>query len=226
MDFAAYRDERLKSIKASTLAREFATLRHVFEVARDEWGLPISENPVAMVRVVPTQQRRERRLRPEEFERLVEATRFCRNKLILPIILLAVATGMRRGEILSLRWEHVDRAAKTLLIPTTKNGYARIIPLIEQVVTLLDQIPITSDLVFPLSANALRLTWDRIRRRTGSDDLHFHDLRHEAISRFFEAGLSVPEVALLSGHRDPRMLFRYTHPTRKQILHKLNRHPA
>lgn len=62
---------------------------------------------------------------------------------------------------------------------------------------------------------------DRLRARARITDLHFHDLRHEAISRFFERGLSVPEVALLSGHRDARMLFRYTHPMRELILRKL-----
>ena len=75
--------------------------------------------------------------------------------------------------------------------------------------------------VFPISANAFRLAWDRLRERAGVTDLHFHDLRHEAISRFFEKGLNVPEVALISGHRDPRMLFRYTHPLREQIRLKI-----
>jgi integrase len=75
--------------------------------------------------------------------------------------------------------------------------------------------------VFPISANAFRLAWERLRVRAGVTDLHFHDLRHEAISRFFEKGLNVPEVALISGHRDPRMLFRYTHPKPQAIIKKL-----
>ena len=65
--------------------------------------------------------------------------------------------------------------------------------------------------MFPLSANAVKLAWRRLRQRAGAHGLRFHDLRHEAVSVFFEKGLSVPEVALISGHRDPRMLFRYTH---------------
>ena len=72
--------------------------------------------------------------------------------------------------------------------------------------------------MFPTTANAVRLLWQRITKDAGIVDLHFHDLRHEAISRFFEMGLSVPEVALLSGHRDPRMLLRYAHPMRERIL--------
>jgi hypothetical protein len=70
-------------------------------------------------------------------------------------------------------------------------------------------------------ANAVRLSWRRIKQRAGVEDLRFHDRCHEAISRFFEMGLSVPEVALISGYRDPRMLSRYTHPTREQISRKL-----
>ena len=64
-----------------------------------------------------------------------------------------------------------------------------------------------------------------MKRRAGIEDLHFHDLRHEAISRFFEKGLSVPEVALISGHRDLRMLLRYTHPMSEGILKKLDHSP-
>ncbi len=67
----------------------------------------------------------------------------------------------------------------------------------------------------------MRQAWDRLCRRAVIDDLHFHDLRHEAISRFFEKGLSVPEVALISGHRDYRMLFRYTHLRAEDVAKKL-----
>jgi len=66
------------------------------------------------------------------------------------------------------------------------------------------------------------LAWERLRKRAGIDDLHFHDLRHEAISRLFEKGLSIPEVALISGHRDVRMLFRYTHLRAEDIAQRLD----
>ena len=68
----------------------------------------------------------------------------------------------------------------------------------------------------------MRLAWERLRRRADITDLHFHDLRHEAISRFFEKGLTVPEVALISGHRDYRMLFRYTYLRAEDIVPKLD----
>jgi integrase len=101
--FAAYRDERLKTVKASTLKRELAPLHNRFELAKDEWGLPLRENPLSKVRLSSTHARRERRLRNGELDRLIAAAQACRNRLVLPVILLAVETGLRRGEILSLR---------------------------------------------------------------------------------------------------------------------------
>jgi integrase len=76
--------------------------------------------------------------------------------------------------------------------------------------------------VFSITGNALRLAWERMKKRVGIEDLRFHDLRHEAISRFFEKGLSVPEVASISGHRDLRMLQRYAHARNEVIFAKLD----
>jgi integrase len=120
-----------------------------------------------------------------------------------------------------MKWTDIDLAAGALLISSTKTGYARIIPLIPEAIKLLDGLPRSGERVFPLRANALRLAWERLRKRADLNDLHFHDLRHESISRFFEAGLSTAEVALISGHRDARMLFRYTHPLRERIVAQL-----
>jgi len=216
-DFAIYRDERLKSIKPTTLKRELSPLQNMFEVARDEWGLPARENPLSKIR-----QRRERRLKDGELERLTLSAQHCRNPLILPIVLFAVETGMRRSEILSLMWNEVIPAKRLAVLSQTKNGHSRTIPLSTRALSALQRVHKTEDRIFPMTANAFRLAWERLRARAGLLDLRFHDLRHEAISRFFEMGLSVPEVALISGHRDPRMLFRYTHPLRETILKKLS----
>jgi integrase len=76
--------------------------------------------------------------------------------------------------------------------------------------------------IFPVNATALKMAWQRLLRSTEIENLHFHDLRHEAISRFFELGLTAPEVASISGHRDMRMLFRYSHPERQRVLRQLD----
>jgi integrase len=193
----------------------------MFEIAREEWGIPINHNPLKELRLQVTDQRRERRLREEEFKRLVEAMARKRNKLISPIIRFALATAMRRGELLALQWNDISFETRSLLIREAKNGSCRTIPLTADAIEILRGLPRTSDRIFPISANGLRLSWERLAGKAKIKDLHFHDLRHEAISRFFELGLSVPEVALISGHKDLRMLLRYAHAARQAILMKL-----
>jgi len=227
-DFAAYRDERLKEVKPATVKRQAAILRHLFEIARDEWGLPIRENPVGKLKFAGADQRRERRLRPGELDKLLQAARSCRNALMLPAIGLAVETGMRRGELLAINTDHMDPAHKSLTVEETKNGQPRIIPLTDRAIALLHDcmtaiVRTDHGPIFPRTANAFRLNWERIKKKAGINDLHFHDLRHEAISRFFEMGLTVPEVAMISGHKDTRMLLRYTHAVREAVLQNLQK---
>jgi integrase len=222
-DFAAYRDQMLQTIKPTSLKRYLDPIHNLFEVARHEWGLPLRDDPLDRLKLKAPSQRRERRLLSGEWERILEAARLCRNPWIEPIIRLALATGMRRGEVLALEDNQIDRERRSLLIKKTKNGHARTIPLTVEAVRILEQLPKGRfGRLFPITGNAFRLSWERLRKRAGMEDFHFHDLRHEAISRFFELGLNPPEVALISGHRDMRQLFRYTHPIRLAVLQKLD----
>ena len=157
---------------------------------------------------------RQRRLTEYEYNFLVKGN--YHQTTLRNIIEVAIETGMRRGEILGIKPEHIK--GQTLLIPITKNGHPRTIPLTKRALYLLE----STNLPYSMSANAVRLAWDRLKKKGSIKDLHFHDLRHEAISRFFEKGLSIPEVALISGHKDVRMLFRYTHLKAKDVLIKLN----
>lgn len=138
-----------------------------------------------------------------------------------PLIALAIETGMRRGELLSIRWQDVDQIAGTIRILKTKDDHPRTIPLTPKAVEILTSLERKDARVFPVTTNAVRRAWGRLRRRAGLEDLRLHDLRHEAVSRFFEYGLTVPEVALISGHRGPRMLSRYTHLRPEKIAEKL-----
>jgi integrase len=222
-DFAAYRDRRLASVCANTIRREFSTLHNLFEVARHEWQMPLLVNPVHRVAIGKPAPNRERRLRAGEEQSLLAAGVCSRNRLVHPIIALAVQTGLRRGELLGLRWQNVDLHRRFVMIPDSKNGMSRHVVLTRKAVRVLAALPRNTESVFPMSANAFRLAWERVRRRAGLEDLHFHDLRHEALSRFFEMGLTTPEVASISGHRDPRMLFRYSHPIRQRVLEVIDR---
>lgn len=221
-DFATYRDERLRDVKPITVRRQLAIVKHALEVAPSEWSIPLQDNPLRKLQINGVDQRRERRLRPGEEERIIKAAETCRNPLIRSIVRLALQTAMRRGEMLAIRIEHVDYEARTLLIPDTKNGHRRTIPLSNDAIALLRSCAKASDRLFPVTANALKLAWVRVRQRAHSHDLRFHDLRHEAISRLFEKGLTVPEVALISGHRDVRIFFRYVHANKKLVLEKIN----
>jgi len=116
----------------------------------------------------------------------------------------------------------LDLEARTVLLRNTKNGFPRTVPLSTGALNVIKDTPRSGPTVFAISANALRLAWERLRRRAGVLELRFHDLRHEAVSRFFERGLNVPEVAMISGHRDLRMLFRYTHPKPEEVAAKLS----
>ncbi len=220
-----YRDARLKVVKAGTVRRDLAILRHAFDIAEREWGIPIRENPLKKLARIKPQAGRKRRLAPEEYEAIKKAAIDCKNKCLPDLIDFAIATGMRRGEMLRLKLSDIDFKAKTLHIPVTKNGHSRTIPLSGQAIEILEGRRKYADtnkgLVFPTSCNAVQLAWQRLIKRADIKDLHFHDLRHEAISRFFERGLAVPEVALISGHRDFRMLFRYTHLKPEDIAEKL-----
>ena len=219
---ADYRDRRLQSVKPATVRRELAALQHAFEIARRDWGLPLAANPLSQVRLPKSNDARTRRISADEQERLFKAVAEARNPLLLAVVGLAIETGLRRGELLNLRWEHVDLTARVAHIPLTKTGQPRSIPLTDRAVRILvEAIPAAEGAVFAITGNAVRLAWTRAMRRAGVANMRFHDLRHEAVSRFFELGLSLPEVAIISGHRDPRMLFRYTHLRPAELAEKL-----
>jgi integrase len=217
-----YRDERLKQCQSSSVLKELQLLKNVFHVARTDWGVPITHDPMAGVNLPSSAKPRNRRLEDGELDLLMS---HCTHPMLSNVILFAIETGMRRGEIVASRWSNVDLTKQTLHIPDTKNGHPRTIPLTNRAVDIINnvrhEIGSDNDSIFPISGNAIRLAWERLKKRVGIVDLRFHDLRHEAVSRFFEMGLSVPEVALISGHRDPRMLFRYTHLRAEDVGKKL-----
>lgn len=223
--FSAYRDKRLKGVKAGTVNRELSIIKHAFDMAEREWDIPMPKNPLSKVKKMKVNNARSRRLEDAEYLVLIEAVEATRNGLIKPLMNFAIETGMRRGEILRLQWADIDYDSRTLFIPVTKNGHSRTIPMTAKAVEILQELQGNDNAdeyrPFPMSDNAAKLAWQRLLGRSGIKDLHFHDFRHEAISRFFERGLSVPEVALISGHRDFRMLFRYTHLKAEDVAQKL-----
>ncbi|KAB7738377.1 tyrosine-type recombinase/integrase [Parvibaculum sedimenti] len=196
-------------------------MQHVIQVAQRTWRIPLRDNPVKMIDKPKLPQGRDRRLKDGEFDGLIKAARRARNPHMEPLIRLAIETGMRQGELLKLRWIDVDLKARTAFLPMTKNGCRRTVPLSTEALEVIKRLPRTDERLFPTTTEAVKRAWMRIRRKIDARDLRFHDLRHEAASRFFEKGLNVPEVALITGHRDGRMLFRYTHLKAEDVAKKL-----
>jgi integrase len=225
-DFIAFKEERLTQVSATTFNHQIAIISHAFETAIKEWSWPIRSNPLKNLRRPKNNPGRERRITTDEWHRLEKAAITSRRDYLLPVMRLAVETGMRCGEILGITWDNIDWNNRTLHLPLTKNGYARTIPLSSKALSVLQEIkqaikPSKDNRAFMITGNAFKLAWQRLCKRAEVVDLHFHDLRHEAISRFIERGLSIPEVALISGHRDYRMLARYTHLRAEELVDKL-----
>ena len=128
-DCAAYRDERLKIVAPATVVRELNTLSHAIETALREWGLWLPRNPVKMVKRPTVPQGRKRRLEDDEEARLLAACDRGRTPLLKELVILAIETSMRRGELLGLRWAHVHLAKRIVHLPLTKNGDSRDVPL-------------------------------------------------------------------------------------------------
>ena len=221
-EFSKFRDDRLGEVGPQAVRHELNVLAHILRIAVREWGIPLPKNPVDEIRKPIPPKSRDRRLDKDEWEKIVEVCAATSAICLLPLITVAVETAMRRMELLRLDWSQLDLEARTLHLLETKNGSPRTIPLTTRAVQLFRQLaPKESGIVFDVTESDLRYHWQRLTRRAGIEDLHFHDLRHEAISRFFEKGLSVAEVALISGHKDVRQLFRYTHLRAEDVARKL-----
>ncbi|HCM1919172.1 TPA: site-specific integrase [Salmonella enterica subsp. salamae serovar 28:r:e,n,z15] len=230
VDIAAYRDERLaqvnprtgKPISGDTVRLELALLSVLYNLAKVEWGT-CRANPVAGVRRPKSSPGRDRRLTSSEERRLSRYFQ-ARSAELYTIFHLALETGMRQGEILSLRWEHIDLQHGVAHLPVTKNGSVRDVPLSRRARQLLQQLPVQlSGPVFHYKSSGFKSAWRAALQFLKIENLHFHDLRHEAISRLFELGtLNVMEVAAISGHKSLNMLKRYTHLRAYQLVSKLD----
>lgn len=218
---AQYRDGRRAEVAPQSIRHELSLLGHILNTAIREWGIHLPHgNPVGAVKSPACSRARDRRLDIHEEQHLLAALR---ESYEMPsIVEIALETGMRRGEICGMRWTDIDLTKSTLHIPTTKTGAPREIPLSPRAKAVLLALPRRIDgSVFSLSADSITQAFDRACKRAGITNLRFHDLRHEATSRLFEKGLAVMEVATITGHKDLRMLQRYTHLRAEDLARKL-----
>ncbi|HJV84495.1 MAG TPA: site-specific integrase [Noviherbaspirillum sp.] len=231
---ADWRDRRLLEVSGSSVNRELNLISHALNIARKEWGIHV-DNPVSFIQRPKHNKPRERRLSAQEKDvLLLELKLSCRrpngtfkaggshNPWVLPVVLFALETAMRMGEILSLRWVDIDLSKRVAILHDTKNGERRAVPLSTSAIEGLSGLPRSIDgRVFPITREALKRAFSRACERAGVQDLHFHDLRHEATSSLFEKGLNMMEVAAITGHKTFQMLKRYTHLKAEDLAVKL-----
>lgn len=218
---AAFRDRRLAKVKATTVVHDLCTLSAVFEHARLEWSIPIT-NPVRSIRKPSMDRGRDRRLLDGEYDNLLAELRKCRNPWIAPLFIFSIETACRRGEALALKWEDVNLGKRFAIFRETKTGEDRVVPISRLALDTLLNLPRDiSGRVFPIPAPTLRCNFVEACKRAGIDGLRWHDLRHEGVSRLHERGLSTIEVASISGHKTLACLARYSHMKAESLALKL-----
>lgn len=251
-DVVGYRNARLaEGASTGTVRHDLNTLSVVLGHAVSEWGVEGLRNVVRDVKKPPMPPGRERRLSSQEFQWLLLAARPSPDEPptqapargLAPLIVLAVESSMRLGEMLGMRWRDVNWTQRTVFLPSTKNGECRSVALSSAAIAALRELhaaPRPDGKVFDWArsdsvSHPFRRCVQRaqVRYRQGCavrgekpedgflENLRFHDLRHEAISRLFERDLNPFEVATMSGHKSMQMLRRYTHLHARKVAAKL-----
>jgi integrase len=225
----------------ATLAIDFSFIGTVMTHAAAMHGLTVILEGLRLARAALTRmgaigapRERDRRPTPEELETLF--ARFASNRRdtmpMTRIVQFAIATGMRLDEIVRIEWRDLDARTRTILVrnrkdPRRKEENNQRVPLLAatgfDAMQLLEEqrgATSSSGRCFPYNGRSIGTSFRRTCRKAGIVDLHFHDLRHEATSRLFEAGLSIEQVPLVTGHKDWKMLKRYTQ-LRPENLHAI-----
>ncbi len=201
----------------ATVVRYLAALSHVYSTAANEWGW-IEVSPMRKVRKPTEPKGRVRYLNDDERVRLLEKCKESKNPYLYPIVVLAISTGMRHGEIVGLTWDVVDLQRNVLILLETKNGERRAAPLTGLAHQLLkglhDKKSESTNLVFPGHGENpvdIRREWEEALDKAKVCDFRFHDLRHSAASYLAMNGATLAELAEVLGHKTLAMVKRYSH---------------
>jgi integrase len=218
----AYKAKRRVEVSDTTVNRELACLKTMLNKAV-EWG-KLDKNPAARVKKFKEPPARERILTREEAGRLIDGA----SPELRPVLITAIGTGMRRGEILGLRWTDVDLIRGFITLDTSKSGRGRKIPLSGAVAAALGAVPHRGDYVFwnPETRTHIKDVKKGFRTALQAAEikgLRFHDLRHTAASKMVEAGVDLVTVSKILGHASIQMTMRYAHPTPEALRLAVNR---
>lgn len=222
---AEARDELLRGVTyrgtkrtPATVVRYMACLSHVYTIVVNEWGW-LENNPVKKVKK-PTESRgRVRFLDEGERERLLKACREGENPFLYPVVILAISTGMRHGEIMGITWKDVDLERGVIVLHETKNGERRAVALVGHALELVKGLSkvrrIDNPYLFPAHNSPnhadLRKPWEAALLKAEIVDFRFHDLRHTAASYLAMNGATLAEIAEVLGHKTLAMVKRYAH---------------
>ena len=212
-DVEKYKEWRRKKLSGSGINREFALLKSMLNRA-SEWGFAkLSQNPVSKVGYFPERQV-ERILTDDEARRLVNAC----GPSVRPVVVTALNTGMRRGEILELRWENVDFERRFIRVERSKNNRSRKVPMNSTLASELDRLRANGiPFVFMQRAGerlkSIASAFATACRRAGIGHVRFHDLRHTFATNLVMNGVDLVTVKEILGHSDISMTVRYSHPS-------------
>jgi integrase len=222
---ASWRDSRLKSVASATVRREWNLLSAACSIAVKEWHW-LPENPFKELPRPQSSHARERIYTENEIERVLFALGYDYEKPPETLtarcgaaFLFALETAMRAGEIVGLTWDRVNLETQVARLEETKNGYSRSVPLSQEAVRILRQLP-KADPVFGLSNTQLYFLF-RNGRETAGVDATFHDSRATAITRLAKK-LDILDLARMSGHRNLSMLQVYYRETAEEIAKRLD----
>lgn len=204
--------------KPGTVVRYLAVISHLFSIAVKEWQW-CEDNPVRKISKPKEPRGRVRFLTDEEREALLAACRHSTSKILYLVVVLAISTGMRRGELMTLRWHQIDFDGRAITLHVTKNGDRRRVSLAGLALQLLQEYGrvrrIDTDLIFPGMNPArpidLKKPWATALAAAGIHNFRFHDLRHCTASYLAMNGATLAEIADILGHKTLSMVKRYTH---------------
>jgi integrase len=213
-----YRDTLAETRAPATVRAYLCALSHVLTIASNEWNW-LDHSPMSKVRKFKLPRGRVRFLSAEERTRLLTACQDSHNPYLYTVVMMALATGARRGELLNLRWADVDLKRRLLTFQETKNGETRAVPLTGSGLTVLARHSTArradTALVFPNRTGTrplgLRGAFDNAVARASIADFTFHDLRHTFASYLAMNGASLLDIAELLGHKTLAMVKRYAH---------------
>jgi len=222
----SFAKELTKNVEPQTCGNYFSDLSNIFTVARPAWGYPLSrqefEDAVTVLKKLGLIRKavgRNRRPTLEELNKLMEHFGRIRDHRpssipMQKIVAFALFSTRRQEEITLLRWEDLDGdriLVRNMKHPGDKIGNNVYCELLPEALTVIQSMPRTETRIFPFSTDAISAGFTRACRFLVIQDLRFHDLRHEGISRLFEMGKTIPQAAAVSGHRSWTSLKRYTH---------------